>query len=183
MWTSRLPVEAHLLYAAAFGVGDMTAAKLVHTLVGLLAILGVAALAWLGAGGQVGERGGAPRLAAICAAAIFATMPLVLWELGTAYIDLFPVLFAVGCVLGVLLWQRDGALSWLLVAGALAGFGLAAKLTMGLVILAVVAALALVGRGAWQWRDRLVSLVAFGLGGLVFLPWIIRNYTIAGPES
>ena len=107
-------------------------------------------------------------------------MPLVLWELGTAYVDLFPVLFAVACVLAIGCWQRDGQLSWLLVAGALAGFGLAAKLTMGLVILAVVAALALVGRGPWQWRQRLVSLVAFGLGGLVVVPWLLRSYDVTG---
>jgi hypothetical protein len=137
-------------------------------------------VAWLGAGGRVGERGGAPRLAAISAAAIVATMPLVLWELGTAYVDLFPVLFAVGCLLAIGCWQRDGELGWLLVAGALAGFGLAAKLTMGLVILAVVAALALVGRGAWQWRQRLLSLVAFGLGGLVVVPWLLRSYDVTG---
>ena len=36
LWTSHLPIQGHLLYAAAFGLGDMTAAKLVHTLVGLL---------------------------------------------------------------------------------------------------------------------------------------------------
>ena len=122
----------------------------------------------------------AQRLAAICAAAIFATMPLVLWELGTAYVDLFPVLFAVGCLLAIGCWQRDGQLSWLLVAGALAGFGLAAKLTMGLVILAVVAALALVGRGPWQWRQRLLSLLAFAVGGLVVVPWLLRSYDVTG---
>ena len=83
-------------------------------------------------------------------------------------------LLAIGC------WQRDGELSWLLVAGALAGFGLAAKLTMGLVILAVVAALALVGRGPWQWRQRLVSLLAFALGGLVVVPWLLRSYDVTG---
>ena len=33
---SDLPVAVHVLYAVAYGLGDMTAAKLVHTLVGLL---------------------------------------------------------------------------------------------------------------------------------------------------
>ncbi len=132
-------------------------------------------------------RGGGPSAphasAATIGAAIFATMPLVLWELGTAYVDLFPAFFAVASVLAIMCWQRDGHLGWLLVAGALAGFGFAAKLTMGLVIVAVVVALGLVGRGAWQWRERLLSLVAFGLGGLVFLPWIVRNYAMSATGS
>jgi hypothetical protein len=69
------------------------------------------------------------------------------------------------------------------VAAALAGFGFAAKLTMGLVIVAVVVALGLVGRGAWQWRERILPLVAFGLGGLVLVPWILRNRAISGTGS
>ena len=183
LWTSGAPVEAHLLYAVAYGLGDMTAAKLVHTGMGILAILGVAGIAWLGAAPLALRAAGAQRLAAIIGATIFATMPLVLWELGTAYVDLFPAFFAVASVLAVMCWQRDGQLGWLLVAGALAGFGLAAKLTMGLVIVAVVVALGLVGRGPWQWRERLLSLVAFGLGGLVFLPWIVRNYAMSATGS
>jgi hypothetical protein len=183
LWGSRSPVQAHLLYAVAYGLGDMTAAKLVHTAVGMLAILGVAGIAWLGSGGRDGDHASTPRLAATIGAAIFATMPLVLWELGTAYVDLFPAFFAVASVLAIMCWQRDGQLGWLMVAGALAGFGFAAKPTMGLVIAAVVVALALVGRGPWRWRERLLSLVAFGLGGLVFLPWIVRNYAMSATGS
>ncbi len=167
---TQSPIQAQLLYAVSYGLGDMTAAKLVHTLVGLTAILGVAGIGWLMSG----------RVAATIGAAVFATMPLVLWELGTAYVDLFPAFFAVATVLCVLLWQRDGWLGWLVAAGFLAGVGFAAKLTMGFVIVSVAVAIGLVGRGAWRWRDRVLAVAAFGLGGVVVVPWLLRSYFITG---
>ncbi len=170
MWTSRFPIHAHLLYAVAYGFGGMTAAKLVHTFSGLVAILGVAGIGWLCAG----------RIAATIGAAIFATMPLVLWELGMALVDLFPVLFSVTALLSILLWQRSGSRAWLLVAGALAGFGFAAKMTMGVMIIALGLAVVLVGRSAWSWRERISSGVTFGLGLLVIVPWLLRSFVITG---
>ena len=55
----------------------------------------------------------AGRLAAAAAAAIFATLPIVLWELGHAYVDLFPALFIAAATLAALVWQRtDRGAGW-----------------------------------------------------------------------
>ena len=170
MGVSRDPIQGHLLYAVAWGLGGMSAAKLVHAVVGLLSIIGVAGMGWLNAG----------RTGAVVGAAIFATMPVVLWELGHAFLDLFPVLFTVACVLCLQLWQRDGSSGWLVCAGALAGFGFAAKVTMGWVAVALVAALFLVGRGRWRWRERVAAVMAFALGAVVIVPWLLRGYAISG---
>lgn len=167
---SRSPIEAHLFFAVAYGLGGVTAAKLVHTFAGLIAIAGIAAIGGLCAG----------RVAALVGAVVFGTMPIVLWELGHAYTDLFPILFTVAAVLCVLLWQRDGALSWLICAGALASFGFAAKLTMLWMVAAIGAALFLVGKAPWSWRDRLQAAVVFGLGTLVVIPWLARSYEVTG---
>jgi len=167
---SRFPIHAHLLYAVAYGFGGMTAAKLVHTFTGLVAMLGIAGICWLVSG----------RTAATVGVAIFATMPLVLWELGMALVDLFPVLFTVTALLSIVLWQRGGSLAWLISAGALAGFGFAAKMTMGVMIVAIGLALVIVGRGAWSWRERFEAGMAFGLGLLVLVPWLLRSYVITG---
>ena len=142
----------------------MTAAKLVHTLVGLLGHCRDRRRRLAGSRPLQASRVPAQRLAAVVAAAIFATMPLVLWELGTAYVDLFPVLFAMAVVLGRLAAGSGMGAGVAVVAGALAGFGLAAKLTMGLVIVAVVAALALVGRGSLAVARALVSPARLRLG-------------------
>jgi hypothetical protein len=171
MGVSLSPIHGHLVYAVAYGFGGMTAAKLVHTALGLMAILGVAGIGWLVKG----------RIAGAVGAAIFATMPLVLWELGHAFVDFFPILFTVAALLCILLWQRDGMLVWLIIAGALSGFGFAAKLNMGLVIVALAAAIFLVGRRSWRWQERVLAVVVFGLGAAVIVvPWLLRGYAING---
>lgn len=170
MSTSTGPVQGHLFYAVAYGLGGVPAAKLVQVAIGLAAIAGVGAIAWLCAG----------RLAALVGATMFATMPIVLWELGHAFIDLFPVFFTVMAVLAIMLWQRDGFPVWLVYAGALAGLGFATKLNMAVVIAALAGVIILVGRAPWRARGRVLALVAFGIGGIVVVPWLIRGYGITG---
>jgi 4-amino-4-deoxy-L-arabinose transferase-like glycosyltransferase len=171
MGVSQYPVQAHLLFAAVYGFGGIPAAKLVQSFIGLAGIFGVAGIGWFVAG----------RVAAVVSAAVFATMPIVLWELGHAYVDLFPVFFTVGAVLCTLLWQRDGALPWLIVAGALAGTGVAAKLSMAWMVVALATAIFLVGHGPWQFWNRILAVLALGLGtAAVVVPWLIRSYTITG---
>ncbi len=170
MNTSTGPVQGHLFYAVAYGFGGVPSAKLVQVAIGLTAIAGVGAIAWLCAG----------RLAGLIGATLFATMPIVLWELGHAFIDLFPVFFTVTAVLAIMLWQRDGFPVWLVYAGALAGLGFATKLNMAVVIAALAGAIFLVGRAPWRMRGRVLAVVAFGLGGIVVVPWLIRGYGITG---
>lgn len=170
MGVTKDPVQGHLLFAVGWGFAGMTATKLVNTAVGLVAIAGIAGLGWLCAG----------RAAAVVSAAIFTATTIVLWELGHTYTDMFAVMFTVTAALGVLLWQRDGKLVWLLGAGALAGFGLASKMTMGWLIIALAAGIFLVGNGPWRWRDRFLAVSVFGVGTLVVVPWLVRSYVIAG---
>jgi 4-amino-4-deoxy-L-arabinose transferase-like glycosyltransferase len=171
---SRSPIQAHLLYAVAWGFGGQTAVKLVHAAAGLVAIGGVASIGWLVAG----------RVAAVVGAALFASTPVTLWMLGHAFPDLFPALFIVTAVLAVLIWQRDGAPRWLVAAGLLAGFGVATKTTAGLAAAGLVVALFLVGRGPWRWRERLSAVALFALGGgLVAAPWLVRTYLLTGTIS
>jgi 4-amino-4-deoxy-L-arabinose transferase-like glycosyltransferase len=151
----------------------MIAPKLLHMLVGLVAIVGVAALGWLMAG----------RMAAVVSAAVFATTPLTLWLIGHAFTDLFSVLFTVTALLSLLLWQRTGARGWLLAAGMLAGFGLAFKLSMALLIAALAGAIFLVGTQPGRWRERILGVFVFALGTLVVLPWLLRGFILNGTLS
>jgi hypothetical protein len=173
--TSHEPVAGHLLYAVAFGIGGLPATQMVQAGVGLTAVAAVAGIAWLGAG----------RVAAVAGAAIFAGMPLTLWLLGHAFLDLFPVLFTVNSVLALLLWQRDGHPGWLICAGMLAGSGAAAKLpTMTLMIVAIICALVVVGRRPGHWRERVFGVALFVLSVVVvIMPWVLRSTTISGGLS
>jgi hypothetical protein len=169
------PVQTHLLYAVAYGLAGegyagIAAAKLIHAGVGLGAIVGIAGLGWLCSG----------RLAAVVGAALFATTPLVLWAVGHAPLDLFPVLFTVAALLCLVHWQRVGAMAWVATAGALAGFGFAAKITMSWVAVALAAAIFLVGRKPWQARERVLAVLVFGLWTIVVIPWLVRSYSITG---
>lgn len=171
MGTSRSPIQGHLLFATAYGFGGMPAAKLVHTVVGLVGVIGVAGIGWLIAG----------RVAAAAGAIIFATMPVVLWELGHAYLDLFPVFFSVAAILCVMLWQRDGAWVWLICAGALAGVGFAVKLAAIWMVVALAAGVFLVGRMPFRLGNRVLASLLFGFGAVVVVvPWLVRGYGITG---
>jgi 4-amino-4-deoxy-L-arabinose transferase-like glycosyltransferase len=175
MAVSQEPIGGHLLFAVAYGFGGIVAAKLVHASVGLIAIAGVAGIAWLAAG----------RAAAMAGAAIFACMPVVLWLVGHAFLDLFPVLFTVTAVLSLLLWQRDGRLGWVVCAGVLAGSGAATKLpTMAIMIAAMVLAVVLVGRTPGHWPGRILAAALFGFSALVTIaPWLVRGYVTGGGLS
>jgi 4-amino-4-deoxy-L-arabinose transferase-like glycosyltransferase len=170
---SKDPIQAQVLYAVAYGLGGMIAPKLLYMLVGLAGIAGVAALGWLVAG----------RVAAVVGGAVFATMPLTLWLIGHAFTDLFSILFTVTALLSLLLWQRSGGWGWLLVAGMLAGFGLAVKLNMALTIAALAGAILLVGTRPGHWRERILSVLVFAIGTLVMFPWLLRAFIINGTLS
>jgi 4-amino-4-deoxy-L-arabinose transferase-like glycosyltransferase len=171
MWASAQPIQGHLFYAVAYGFGGAIAAKLFQLLLSLATIGGVIGIGWLCAG----------RTAAIIGGAMFATVPISLWIFGHAYTDLIATFFVATAALCILLWQRDGKLIWLLVAGGLTGLGFATKLNMAIFAIGLAAGLFLVGRGPWRWRERFIAVLAFGVGaGVTTLPWIMRGLLVTG---
>jgi 4-amino-4-deoxy-L-arabinose transferase-like glycosyltransferase len=169
--TSRDPIQAHLFYAVVYGFGGMTAAKLLHAAIGLVTVASIAAIGSLLSS----------RTAATVGAAIFVTTPLVLWEMGHVYPDLFPVLYIAAAILCLLLWQRDGTWIWLVGAGLMTGFGFTTKKTLGIVAVCLVAAIFLVGRQSWRWRERIVTTVLFGFCAVVVVtPWLVRGVILGG---
>ncbi len=165
MPVSSQAIDNHVLLAVAYGAGGVTAAKLFQAAIGIASIASVAALGWLCRG----------RLAALVAFAVFGTIPVVLWELGHAFIDMLPVLLTITALACVLLWQQEGRLAWLVLAGAVTGVGVSAKLNMLAVVIAIPVALLVVGRAPWNTRQRLVACVAFCLGATTLLPWLAYN--------
>lgn len=165
------PIHGQALYAAGIALHGPILAKLIHTAVGVLAVVSV---------GLVGLRYGG-RTVGLLAAALIASPPLMVWEAGTAYLDLFPMLYAaIGC-LALLGWQDDGAPSWLLLLGAALGFGVASKLTFGFMAIAFVIVVAVFGRPDLGGRGRLRALALILLGGLLAGgPWVIRAVILSG---
>lgn len=169
-WTSWYPIHGQLVTVPAWAVGGMAGVSLSHGVVGLAAAAGAAALAEILAG----------RRAAAVAFAAFVGLPLVLWEVGHAYVDLYPAMFVVAGAVAVVLWQRLGPLRILVLAGFLAGTAFAAKTTAATGVGALGLAVLLVGRERFSWRSRIGAGLAVAGGGLLVAPWLWRSFQITG---
>jgi 4-amino-4-deoxy-L-arabinose transferase-like glycosyltransferase len=170
LFASNQPIQGHLYYAVAYGLGGASAGKLLQALIGLAAIAGVAAIGWLGGG----------RIAAVASGTIFATIPIALWNVGHLYPDVIAILFTVTAAICIVLWQQDARVVWLVVAGALVGIGFATKVATILFVIAFGMGVFLVGRSPWRWRERVLAALAYGAGTLVAVPWLVRSYLLLG---
>src|SRR5580765_9072387 len=68
------------------------------------------------------------RIAGPSAALFFVSLPLVIWEAGSAYTDLITTTFVTCAAYCVLRWWNEPERNWLTLAGLLAGFGIGTKL-------------------------------------------------------
>lgn len=105
----------------------------------------------------------------------WATMPVVLWLSGTAYIDVQNGLYAGLGILFASLWLRDrrGEFAWL--SGVMLGLAAGSKYT-GLQTIFAVACVVLIAlilsRSAGSWRSLLLM---GGLAVCIASPWYVKN--------
>jgi len=165
------PIHGQLLFTIGMSLHGPILAKLIHTAAGAFSVAAV---------GLVGRRYAGAR-AGLVAAAIIAALPITLWELGTGYIDMFPVLYVGVGALCLLRWQEAGGWRWLLLLGAALGFGFASKLTLGFTAVAFGLALVLLARSSASLRERAQGALLAGLGGLLASgPWLVRSILLGG---
>lgn len=119
-------------------------------------------------------------LAGILAAIAFMTVPVVMWESGSGYIDVAHGLFAAIAILAAAEAVKNGDRKWLFLCAWAVGLAMASKYT-GL-LTAVVVGLVLTGgyfknkRSDW-WRPAAAIALAFAvLAG----PFLIRNVVNTG---
>jgi 4-amino-4-deoxy-L-arabinose transferase-like glycosyltransferase len=168
---SYQPIHGQILFTIGTVLHGQILAKLVHTLTGVLAVIGVGLLARHGAGRQAG----------LLAATLFAMTPVMMWEAGTAYTDAFVVLYVVLALLALLLWQRSGRAAWALILGALIGFGLAAKLSFAFVTVALMLTIFVVGRRGGSVLGRVGAGCLVALGAIMTSSgWLLRTYLLTG---
>jgi hypothetical protein len=169
---SLYPLTWELVFGAAMVMGGTVAAKLLHALcLGLLAALtGMACRRWW------------PASSPYAAVGLLMTIPTVLWEAGTAYIDLALGLFAGIACYALARFAESGSRPWLLVAAL--EFGLAAATKhLGIVILAI--AVTTYGVTVW-WRGGVTRqtiaalALALAIALLVPLPWYVRSWQRSG---
>jgi len=189
-YVALYPLTWELVFGAGLTAGGPVAAKLLHFwCLPLLALT-----AW-----QMTRRF-FPAVSPWLTAAVTVTVPTVLWEASTAYIDLALALYVGLALYALMAWRDDGVKTWFWLAALCLGLGAAVK-HLGLVAV-VLAAAALVlaprdgslgwattrgwGRsrishGRASWLRRLLPpalLVATAL--LVAAPWYVRAWQAAG---
>ena len=109
-----------IMYAVGWSMGDMISAKVLTWISGLLAtfvIFAVVKTIWRS------ER------AALLAAALFASTPIVSWSMTTASTDLPSVPFSLIALFAISRYATDGNIRWLALAGGLTGVALGIKAT------------------------------------------------------
>jgi hypothetical protein len=143
---SNFPFTWNMLYLWMLASGSIAAAKLFHWLCGLLlcAMVAVFARRHLKDGHSVG----------LAASLAFVSLPLVVWESTTAYVDLATALFTWMSVHALVNAADDvqagregwaGSLRWLMVSAVSMGFALGTKMTC-----LVFLAMGFVGIVLWQ---------------------------------
>jgi hypothetical protein len=170
---SYFPLGLEMVYAPVFRLGGETTANLLHWAFAPMS----AALLWSAGDRFFGRPSGA------IAAALFALMPLVIWESTAASSDLALVFFLIAGAYAIALYAGAPAGGLALAAGLLTGLALSFKLVAALYVvpLALVFVLAL-------WRTHgAASLLSttrfalFGLGGLIGgAPWLLLRLVQTG---
>lgn len=168
---SNFPGSIDLLYLWGLAYGGQAGAKaftLVAFVLGLLAIFGLAR-----------TRYGAS--SACWAAAAFASVPVVVWETGTGYIDVVHGLYA-----GLGAWLlfsgiEAGRRGEILVGGVLLGFAAGTKYTglQALIAVGVVLAALLLIRPSLRSMTKSIATAA-ALSLVIAAPWYVRNAAWTG---
>lgn len=116
------------------------------------------------------------------AAALFASVPTVIWEASTAYIDLALTLHVALLIYTLLRYAEAQGRQWLLLAAFNGGMALATKH-----LALVVVGLACLGLALHGWREKhqlwpslRPALVLGSLSLLLPLPWYLRSYMATG---
>ncbi len=168
LFASNFPIIPQLTYASATALsGELDAGKIVHLFVGLGVTLSIYALA-----ARLGGCG-----AGFAAVLVWLSAPLVLWEMSTAYVDLFWVLYAVLSILAALLWVDSRRTSYAVLAAAFLALGLGVKVSAAFQAIAVGVALLLLIRSR---RDFLAWVGSAIVALTLAAPWYIRSYILTG---
>lgn len=166
---------AHLvemLFAFCMALHGQMVAKLVMTLISLITMLAVYGLGAMVFTPTVG----------LWATALFSTMPLASSLIGTAYTDLAVALFLLASTIAFLYWSRTDRAAWLLIAGILAGSGVAVKLNAMYAAIGMLLTLGgwLVVKPKSKGRRIRTAAVFVIAAGLLAAPWFVPAYIHTG---
>jgi len=154
---SNFPYLMETLYMPGLSLGDPVAAKLMNYWTGVMLI----AVVWMTARRFFGSR------AAWMSAVGVGGIPLVMWEMTTAYVDLATALYTILGLHLVLVHLESSD------RRALVGCGIAA----GLAVIPMLALWALIASGRGRWK---AAGVIAGVAAVVCAPWYVKTFLYTG---
>ena len=157
---ANFPAGVEMLFLFAFSIGKHSAASMVEFLYLALTPFGI--LAWA-------RRAGHP-VAGVIAALLFYLSPLAGRDGTTGYIDVAAAAIAFALFYALQLWRENRDPRLLVVAGLIAGFGMAAKYTQILAAIYGACVIAVYGRRRAR-EPALFSLCA----AAILAPWLVKN--------
>ena len=167
MHQSNVPATANMLYMLVLPAGGQFAAKVLAMFFGIFAAIAL--------GGIAEQRYG--KNAGWWAALSVVAAPVVLWEIGTAYVDVFHgACFGISAILAALWLESRENKSLLLISAFFMAIALATKYTAMQSGAALGIALAIIGGLPGLKGALLVGCVAI----LLASPWYIRNVVHTG---
>lgn len=170
---SNFPFTMEMLYLLGLLLRDQSLAKLFHLACGWLTVCAIFAFGRRWWGARAGALG----------AAIFAAIPLVAWEMMSAYNELAFALYAFLAIFALSRWwearQAEGS-GWLWVAGLMCGLALGTKMLAGAVLIFGLLGLlwALFRKEPQVTIGRGIAFAAIAL--VVASPWYVKSYLWTG---
>lgn len=171
-YVSLYPLTWELVFGAGLVLGGVVAAKLLHFV--CLPVLGL--VVWSAA------RRFFPGIPAAAAATLVIVTPTVLWESGTAYIDLALALHAAAACYALARYAEGGERGWMVLAALQFGLAAATK-HLGVILTLVALALYAIGtaRGGRGMPRAVRHALTIGvIAALVVAPWYVRSWLASG---
>lgn len=171
---SNFPFNLEMLYLLGLLLRDQTLAKLFHLGCGWLTVLAIFAFGRRAWGARAGSLG----------SAIYAAIPLVIWEMMSAYNELAFALYAFLAMLALARWyegKTTGKAGWLWVAAIMCGLALGTKMLAGAALIFALMALVWTCARTKGERPPAARIAVFAVIALaVASPWYIKSYLYTG---
>ncbi len=122
------------------------------------------------------------RRTALLGMLLFVTLPILGFEAGTAYIDLFVTFFVGAFFLSFLIWQQTEAPGFLFISGILAGIAIGSKLNSLPIIIPVLVwiTIRVFRKNRFSQKAFFSLLLVFMPVLILWLPWLVRDYLWTG---
>jgi hypothetical protein len=116
----------------------------------------------------------------LVSAIVFATLPIVVWEAGTAYVDLAATCYGTMGLLAIVLAFKRGNSRWLVLAGISLGFmfGIKATAVIPIALLGIGTAVVFVRTGRRQQLGAVLGMLA--LAAIIGAPWYVKSWLSTG---